>query len=336
MYFFRNLISALNDDGHETQILASDYIGTRNLLNELDIDYTLFAEGLESKAKKIYGLPLLLLRAIRILRNEPPDLVFGFGVYSTFTGALLRKPSIVFTDSEHTPMQLLLQIPLADSIITPSCFRRNLGRNHVRVDSFKELAYLHPGYFEPDAGVLERMDVNQGEDYAILRFNGFYGMHDVGVKGFTLDHKRALVKALSESARVFISSESSIPQDLREYELKIPKSMIHHALYYSRLIVADTGTMVTEAAILGTPAIRLSMFNGRREVGNFRELEERYGLVRNLTNPDEVTSVAQGFVTDSTLKSEWRRRAALMISEKTDLTQYLVSFVEKYDTAAAK
>ena len=42
------------------------------------------------------------------------------------------------------------------------------------------------------------------------------------------------------------------------------------------MVVADTQTIVTEAAVLGTPAIRYNSFAGENDMGNFVELEQKY------------------------------------------------------------
>ena len=98
--------------------------------------------------------------------------------------------------------------------------------------------------------------------------------------GFSLADKRALVKELENYARIFISSEIEISQDLRKYAINIPPHRMHDALYYASLLVGDTGTMVTEAGILGTPAI--TSHPKSLKMSNFIELERKYGLIFNI------------------------------------------------------
>jgi predicted glycosyltransferase len=45
--------------------------------------------------------------------------------------------------------------------------------------------------------------------------------------------------------------------------------------------------MTTEAAVLGTPAIRCNSFVGKRDMGNFIELEKKYGLIFNFDSVEK-------------------------------------------------
>ena len=70
--------------------------------------------------------------------------------------------------------------------------------------------------------------------------------------------------------------------------------LIHDAEYYAQLLVTDAGTMLTEAAILGTPGIHCSGFVAKRCLGNLIELEEKYQLTFNYSEPDQAIAKADG------------------------------------------
>ena len=92
--------------------------------------------------------------------------------------------------------------------------------------------------------------------------------------------KRDLVETLERHGRVLISSEAPLPADLAPLEVKGPVEDIHHLLAYAQMIVGESATMSSEAAVLGVPAVMIAT-TGR---GYTDDEERRYGLVRHFTD----------------------------------------------------
>ena len=224
-----HVIGSLRDKGHEVHILARNYGSTPELLSKYGLEYSLF-NPIKSKYMKAFGIFAHILKGYRLSQEHNPDIIIGFGIDAAFTAALFRKPCIVFTDGEPIPIQNFLIKLFSDAILTPACFRKDLGKKHVRFAGYKELAYLHPNYFRPDPSIYDDLGINKDEKYVILRFNAFDAVHDIGRHGFSLPDKYRLVNELSKYAYVFISAEGSLPQNLRSYKLPIPSDRIHHAL----------------------------------------------------------------------------------------------------------
>lgn len=336
VHLYKNVVKNLESQGHKTIILARNYGDTVNLLDEMGFEYFVYANVPASKYGKILALPLNVLTAYNFLRKKNPDLLVGMGVYSAYTSQLLRKKCIIFNDSEPTPYQFMLFKPFVDTILTPSSFTKDLGSKHIKFNSFKEIAYLHKNYFTPDPSIYKFLGINQNEDYVLLRFNAFDAVHDLGINGFSVDQKRFLANELSKNARVFISSELELPDDFDKYLLKIPKSRIHDILYYAKLVVADTQTITTEAAILGTPVIRFNSFVGKKDMGNFVELENKYHLIFNFNDPEKATTKAIELIQKPGLKSEWKQKRNKLLADKIDTTQFLVSFIGNYPESLQK
>jgi predicted glycosyltransferase len=110
--------------------------------------------------------------------------------------------------------------------------------------------------------------------------------------------------------------------------LRVPRERIHHVLYYADLLIADTGTMVTEAALLGTPA--LCYHPKAREIGNFVELEEKYQLIFTFGDHRALIEKAVELLTQRDLKKVWRGKQEKLIHEKIDITQFMTWFIENY------
>lgn len=336
VHFYSNIVKELQKRGHETFLLARDYGETLALLEENNTPYYLFSTPPASKFGKMCKFPSDILKAFAYLKKLNVDLVTGFGAYNVFTSALLRVPSIMFTDSEFTvntksyTMQYKVSEPLIDVVITPEGFKQDLGPKQVRVKSYKELAYLHPKYYTPNNSIHELLDIPEGEEYTVLRFNAFDAVHDLGVDGFNNNAKIQLVDALKRYGSVFISAEGSVPAELKPYVLKAPKRRIHDILYYAKLLVTDTQTMATEAALLGTPTIRCNKFVGSNDMSNFTELEQKYHLMYNFNTSTASIRKATELIQSSELKKRWQIRREKLLAEKIDITEYMVSFLEMY------
>ena len=83
------------------------------------------------------------------MRKFRPDVFLGFGsIKNAHVSRLLSKPAIAFDDTEPSPVEHMLYVPFTDAILTPSCFRKDFGRKHIRYDGYIELAYLHPGLLQ--------------------------------------------------------------------------------------------------------------------------------------------------------------------------------------------
>lgn len=335
VYFWDKIAEGLEKRGHEFMFLARDKGETIKLLNELGISYLVYSERQKSKYRKITTLPLALFKAIYQNLRFKPDIITGFGIYSTLSSLFLRKPCIVFTDSEprvniSLSIQFKLFIPFPDIIITPTSFLDDLGPKQIRINSCKEMAYLHPDYYKPNKDIFDLLKLRKNEDYAVVRFNNFDATHDVGVKGFQLKDKIDLINMLSEYTKVFVSFEGSAPKEIERYKLKIPINRIHDVLYYAQIFVCDTQTMATEAAILGTPVVRSNSFVGKKDMGNFIELEEKYGLIFNIRDPKIAIRKAEELIQIPNLKRDWLDKKEKMLEDKCDITKFMISFIENY------
>ena len=335
-HFYRNIAARLKERGHEVRLLFRKYGEIEDLIREMGYDATIFSYKANSKYGKILALPGDVIRAYKYLKDFKPDLVTGFGVYDAYTSLLLRSGCVVFNDSEPrvNPLSYSIQVkaymPFIDTILTPDSFRDELGKKHLKVASYKEMAYLHPDYYTPQDDVLDIMGLSKNDEYVMLRFNAFDAVHDAGIKGFTNEDKIRLVRELEKHAHVFVSAEGKVPRELERNLLPVPKSRIHDVIYYAKLLVTDTQTMATEAALLGTPVIRSNKFVGPKDMGNFIELEERFGLMFNIRDPGEAIQKAIELVQTEGLKKEWQKKRKKLLEEKIDITSFMVWFLENY------
>ncbi len=326
-HFYRNIIKRLEEKGHKILVMAREYGETIPVLNGFDINHFIFTKASKSKYVKSLFFPLDVLFAYKFLRRFKPDLIVGHAFYSVYVSKLLRKPSIIFNDNDFAPIQFITVSPFTNVIITPKNFRRKLGDNHIRIDSYKELAYLHPRYFKPNKDIFDLLGISPDENFVLIRFNALDAAHDVGLKTFSLDEKKKLISGLKKYARVFISSEGSLQDRLEQYSLKVPKCRIHDVLHYAQMVVTETGTITTEGAVLGTPAI---VCNSKLNTcGNFLELS-KYGLLFPYRDSNKAIEKAIELIQEPNLKEEWKKRRERLLKDKIDMTEFMVWFIENY------
>jgi predicted glycosyltransferase len=324
VHLYRHVVDELRARGHDVLVLGRDYGCTTALLDYYGLPAELYGSCGTSKGSLLRRLPGHYARIIRRARAFDPDLVFGTGGYAAPVGGLLRVPTVLVLDSEPTSLDHALSRPFASAILTPRAFRKDLGENHYTFAGFNEIAYLHPDVFEADPGVREELGLGPEEPFVILRCNAFGSHHDVGHGGLSDDQRRSLVKTLAEHATVLVSDEGdTLDVDaLPAREFDLHPARMHDALAAASLLVTDTQTMATEAALLATPTIRSNSFVGDDDMGNFRALETA-GLVENLAEFDRVSERAVALLTDPDAAGTWRQRRDQYVSDMDNLTAVL-------------
>lgn len=322
VHLFKNLYFVLKSEGHDVMVVHRVKEQTEELLNSFNIDSRRIStsrsgyilKGLETIKEFVNLIKLgFFFRPNVILSGASPVI----GVF----GKLVKAKYISFSDTEHASLTWLLSKRLIDVIITPKNFLKDLGAKQIRVESYKELAYLHRDIFKPDHTILQYLGLEEGECFIIIRFISWEALHDKGHLGFTLDEKREAVKKLSRYGKVFISSESALPIDLRPYQLNIPKTKIHDLLFYSTLFFGESGTMATEAALLGTPSVRVSTL--AKLLGNFQELQNTYDALYFYDNAKDGLLQCERLLADPDLKIKWRKKRNVIMEDKISLTDFL-------------
>lgn len=327
VHYFKNFAQSLLDNGDEIFFTVRDKESTLELINDLDFNYSAKGRGGGNVITKLLKLPFTNFKVLREAIKFKPDLFLSFASpYAAHISKILRKPHISFDDTEHAVWSHFLYRPFSDVILSPSCYLGEKVKKQILFESYMELCYLHPNYFSANESILNKLGVKKEEKFTVLRFVAWNANHDIGQKGFTVNDKIKIVEELSEYCKVFISSEGELPDELKQFALKIKPSQFHDVLSYAKLYIGEGSTTATECAVLGTPAI----YANSLKVGNCTELEERYGLVYNLKETDEVLKKATEILNDPDTSSKYALRRKKMLSEKIDPTQFIIWFVENW------
>jgi len=327
VHYFKNLIWALKKKGHEIKITTRDKEISLYLLNKYGFEYICTGQNKST----ILGKASSLIKNDYVIYKETkkfnPDILISFFLpFTAHVGRVLRKPVIGFTDTEHATLSIFLTEKFTDLIITPKCYKRKFPENkHIRFNGNFELASLHPNYFKPDRSVIDYLRVKKDEKFVIFRFVSQAASHDIGHRGLSLETKRKTVKEIAKYAKIFISSEGELPGDLIKYQIKIPPEKMHDALAYATLFLGEGATMASECAMLGTPAIYVNSLSA----GTLEE-HEKYGLIYSYRSSLGVIEKALELLEIQNLKEQWQMKKKKMLTEKIDVTAFMVWLIENY------
>ncbi|WP_411967232.1 DUF354 domain-containing protein [Haloferax sp. YSSS75] len=324
VHFFKNTVKKLREQGNEVHVVAREKEITTELLDAYDIPHTVLAGEVKSSYDVIRIQLKYEINLFKYARKIKPDLLTAIGEPGiTHVAKLLGTKSLLFTDTEHTRFQNYISVPFADRICTPSSYSNDLGERHTRYDGYHELAYLHPNQFEPDKENLKKCGVDPDEEYYVIRTIGWNAFHDRGKMGLSKHGLERITETLSNHGQVYITSEVELPGSLKDYKLTVPSHYIHDLLYYADGYIGDSGTMATEAAILGTPVIRADPFAAGQDGGNFVELEEKYNLM--FSTPDERTAIEKLPELINNSDHSKVNRTKELFDDKIDVTEFILT-----------
>jgi uncharacterized protein len=326
VHFFRNFHDEMRERGHQLCITARAKDRSLDLLQQFGLPY----EHLSDQRSGRVGMAAEMLqrtgRLVRVMRRFRPDVMTGvMGPSIALAGAIRRVPAVVFYDTEFATQTNRFVYPLAHSVCTPDCYQGEVPGTHLRYAGYHELAYLHPNRFQPDIGKLEAFGVSPDEPYSIVRFVSWQAVHDRRELGLTAEQKRHLVEILQRYGRVLVSSEAELPPDLVSLEVRGPVHDIHHLVAHAQILVGESATMSSEAAVLGVPAVYIAT-SGR---GYTDDEEKRYGLVRHFTEKEYGAAVGTIEALLANCPRDFGRGARKrLLDEKIDVTQWMVDYFE--------
>ena len=335
VHLTRNTFFELIKKGHYVFVTVKDIPSAKQLLDLYGIPYIY----LGGKSDSLFGKALLQLKynyiLWKIVKRNKIEIAFGSSLTIAQLSKITKVKSIILDDDddEVEPLFVKYAHPAANHILSPACTIRKT-KKMIGYSGYHELAYLHPKRFIPDVSVLDEIGIKPGEKYFILRFNAFKAHHDVGVQGLSIENKRKLIDLLKKNGKVFITTEREIDDEFKKYQLRVSPDKAHSLIYYATMLIGDSQTMTSEAAVLGTPAIRCNTFVGR--ISYLNEEESKYCLTYGFLPKDSDLFFLKinELLALRNLKEEWARRRETMLADKIDVTAFYVWFIENYPESA--
>ena len=290
----RPLVELLEAGGHEVTLTARPLSHTTELLDDWGHPYTAIGHhGGASRVGKALAAGSRTAQAFAFARGKRFD--YGLAHGSTDlppVGRLLRIPNTTMFDYEWARLQHELNCRLATRVLVPDAIPAERLEPYgarppklVQYPGLKEEYYL--GDFEPDESVLGELGLDRERVVSVVRTAPSYALYLGGSENELLP--RVLRRLLDEEAQVVVLARTD---DQRRALRELDGSMIvpEHAVdgrslaAFADLVISAGGTMIREAAVLGTPV--WSIFEGR--LGAVDELLIAEGRVHFLRDPADL------------------------------------------------
>jgi len=290
----RPLVELLEADEHEVTLTARPLSHTTELLDDWGHPYTAIGHhGGASRLGKALAAGSRTAQAFAFARGKRFD--YGLAHGSTDLPPVARVlgfPNTTMFDYEWARLQHELNCRLATRVLVPDAVPAERIAPYgarppklVRYPGLKEEYYLAD--FEPDPSVLDELGLDREPVIAVVRTAPSYALYLGGSENELLP--RVLRRLLDEGAQVVVLARTDEQRHaLRELdpELVIPGRAVdgRSLAALADLVVSAGGTMIREAAVLGTPV--WSIFEGR--LGAVDEQLVAEGRVRLLRDPQEL------------------------------------------------
>jgi uncharacterized protein len=288
------LVELLEAGGHEVTLTARPLSHTTELLDDWGHPYTAIGHhGGASRVGKALAAGSRTAQAFAFARGKRFD--YGLAHGSTDlppVGRLLRIPNTTMFDYEWARLQHELNCRLATRVLVPDAIPAERLAPYgarppklVQYPGLKEEYYL--GDFEPNESVLGELGFDRERVVSVVRTAPSYALYLGGSENELLP--RVLRRLLDEEAQVVVLARTDDQRRaLRELDgsLIVPEHAVdgRSLAAFADLVVSAGGTMIREAAVLGTPV--WSIFEGR--LGAVDELLIAEGRVHFLRDPADL------------------------------------------------
>lgn len=279
-HLFRVTINKLKEEGHHVDIIINSKDVLENLMKQEGWQYTnIFPNG-----RNVSNKPSLLSSALKFIITiiKLENFLFKNKRYDKFitddslvvNGILHRTKSFIFNDNDIITIKInKILFYFADVIISPEA--TELGNFTYKKKSFKgnkALAHLHPDLFNVNNQVLEKYNLEKNK-YCIIRTALLNATHDIGKNiGITdKDLNKLINYLLLKNIKPIIIAERTIQKEHERFIYKGKPIDLPSILFYSLFVITDSGTIATEAAVLGVPNFLINLL--AKKVGVHHELK---------------------------------------------------------------
>jgi uncharacterized protein len=327
-HFLKFPIKELRKKGYQITLVIKTKDVLESLLKDDKEEYiNILPEGRQkSKISILFGLIKRDFRLFRYACKKKFNLFIGTDPSLSHVGFLLNIPviTVLEDDLEVIPLLAKLTYPFTSHIVTPANVR--VGKyeyKKISYSGYMKLAYLHPNYFT-------KVQTDIKKPYFLLRLSQLNAHHDFGINGINEDLLDQIIGILSKSGNLYISSEKSLSPKYDLYHLRINPSEMHQYLANASMLISDSQSMSMEAAMLGIPSIRFSDFAGKISV--LEELEHTWQLTFGISprEPQRLIMLLNELINEPELSEKFQLRRKKMLSEKIDVTAFMVWFIENY------
>jgi len=328
---FHHVIDLLKERGHKVKVLVIKKDKNWEILDEYKIPYKVIGSSTgKGKFQKCIILIYSTLRhLIEALKFKPDVLIGRPSPMMAITSFLIHRKNIVYCDTERSVESLFFSKLFSYKILTPMYYRLDLGSKQIRVETFKELFYLHPKYFKPNPKDLELVGLKPKEKFTFVRFVAWNASHDLGHRGMCNTDKMKIIKHLEKYGRVLLSAEGELPKQFDKYIIKVPHTKLHSIMSYAQLFVGDGLTMAFECNMMGVHSI----FTSELTSGAGDEMENVYHLLYTVSDRENMVRKSiqkiDELIRDKDLVKKGKEKQKKLLKEKIEINQWLVNYLEQ-------
>jgi uncharacterized protein len=340
-YLFKFASKDLEKKGHQVRYVIKGKDILEEILKNENVSFTKLISRRKRKKNLFSTISNLGLEMLKqdislqkYLKTFLPVIMIGTDISISHVGKMKGIPAIIFNedDIEINKLFCYASYPFASQVVTPEiCNVGPFKEKRTGYNGYQKLAYLHPNWFKPDIGIVRKYFRNE-KPYFLIRLVSFTAGHDIEKKhgGISRELMKELILLLEQKGKVCITSEEKLPVEFERYKLNIDLTDIHQMMYFSDLFIGDSQSMIVEAAMLGVPSVRFNSFAGKISVLN--ELEERYNLTTGISNNNRefLLHTIKKLLETENLRNIYQKRREKMLSEKIDVTAFMVWFIENY------
>ena len=332
-YVFRHVSHVLRQEGNTIHTV----IKTKDILEDLvrrdGMSYINVSQIRRKNSFLNIALDVILrnIKVLRILRRKKIDAVLTCGSDIAISAKMLNIPFFLFNDDDYyiVPKSATYGWPFVTKVFAPvGCDMGKYEQKTVHYNGFQKSFYLQDNVFVPNQDIVRK--VIEDSNYYIIRLVGLDAHHDKNIKGINERVLDKILQILTPHGKVLISSEKNLPLKYKDYIYKINPSEMHQFIYYSRLLIGDSQSMVHEAALLGTPSIRYNSFVGK--IGVLELLEKEYSLTIGIKSGEEnqlLESIKCILATDD-YKDRIRGKLAQAKIKMIDVNEFAIEYIKKY------
>lgn len=328
VHLFKNFAQEMIKRRHNIMFTCRDKEFEVYLLKFYGFDYKSFGKKYKSTTGKLLGMIKFDIKEILTGLKFKPDILLSHGsIYAAHAAFFLRKPHISFEDTFNFE-QIKLYKPFTNTILTGTYDHPIESEKVIKYKGYHELAYLHPNWFKPNPTVLKDLNVSESEKFIVIRFVSWDASHDNGHTGISTTQKIDIVNSFSKECKVFISSEKELPEDLIKYKLPTSPEDIHSVIYYSSLLFGESGTMATEASVLGVPSIFIDN-TGRLYT---KEIQLKFNLCHCYSESVEEINNAQTKALEIIKNIDYcyKTNHKELLASHIDVSAFLTWFIENF------
>lgn len=243
-------------------------------------------------------------------------------------GWLRRIPTYIFNDNDISTIKYnKILFYFADKIIAPdSTDLGNFNSKGVFFKGNKALGHLHPKYYSPNENNINKYGLKKNE-YIIIRLAILNATHDImGNQGITNSSLDKIIKIFEKEYQIIIVSERILDDKYVNYLYKGNPSELSDFIKFAKILISDSGSITTEAAMLGTPNIlinRIAPF-----IGVHKELEAA-GIQKYYAQFDEgIIREITRMLSDINLNITWEKNRDQYLSKCDDLNKILIDLIQ--------